>query len=271
MNPYDLTPQEFMAYHYIKSREYLGQSYTRTSDLAEILKCTERSARRVVASLVEKGCIKRLVRSLYVCVPFGDIDDLKRDTSVLSAHSIASKLVETPPNTSDEVLVGAEPRPVQIEGISVKYYDDDSGLVAIGRVEPAETEKPSKSNIKYHRTVPRDQWTMHHVGKEFRLRLAQITRMDQDTWRSPVIGAASESTRLVQALYKWQHDYGITPQEAATLLDEFFESDDVRRISNEFPPYRLYMQYIKVNIDKLRAKTVSSSHLEEVGGQVLPW
>lgn len=273
MNLFDLTPDEFMAYHYIKSREFRGQSYTRTSDLADILKCQERKARRIVASLIQKGCIRRAMRSLYEVVPFEDSVDLKTVSTDLSAHSKASKLEDMPSKTSNEVLQGAEYRPESTGGIVVKYYDDDSQLGGIGQLEPKQVKKPAKTakSTKYHRTIPRSEWTMQHVGKEFRLRLAQINRGSADSWRSPVIGVANESTRLVQALYKWQSEYGITPEEAAILLDEFFESDDVSRISNELPPYRLYMQYIKVNIDKLRARTVTSDVLEEIGGQVLPW
>lgn len=270
MDLFELTPDEFMAYHYIKSRVFHGQSYTRTSDLAEILKCQERKARRIVASLVEKGCIRRAMRSLYEVVPFEDSTNLKTVSTDLSAHSKAYKLEDMPSKTSNEVLQGAEYRPESTGGIEVKYYDDDSQLGGVGLVEPKQEKKPAK-NTKYHRTIPRSEWNMQHVGKEFRLRLSQLNRGSVDSWRSPVIGVANESTRLVQALYKWQSDYGITPEEAATLLDEFFESDEVTRISNELPPYRLYMQYIKVNIDKLRSRTVTSDVLEEIGGQVLPW
>lgn len=265
MNLFDLTPDEFMAYHYIQTREFRGESYVRTSDLAPILKCTDRTARRVVASLILKGYIVRLARSLYSLVPF-------EDTSDRNGHSKASKLEELPSNTSNEVLQGAEIRPTSIGGIEVKYYDDDSNLGGVGLVEPKVPSVTKKTaTTKYHRTVPRSQWTMQHVGKEFRLRLAQLNRGQIDSWRSPVIGAANEATRLVQALYKWQSEYGITPEEAATLMDEFFESDDIQRMSNEFPPYRLYLQYVKVNIDKLRTRAVTSTVMTEIEEQVIPW
>ncbi len=273
MNLFDLTPDEFMAYHFISSRDFKGQAYSRTSDLAVVLKCTDRTARRVVASLIEKGCIRRLARSLYEVVRFEESSVPFEDTSVRNGPYKSYKLEDMPSNTSDEVLQGAEDRPESIGGIDLKYYDDDSHLGAVGitlpRTQPA--KKAASNTIKYHRAVPRSEWSMQHVGKEFRLRLSQLDRGMSESWKSPVIGAANESTRLVQALYKWQTEYGITPEEAATLLDEFFESPEAKKISNELPPYRLYLQYIKVNIDKLRARAVSSVVLEETGGQVIPW
>ena len=270
MNLFDLTRDEFMAYHYIQRNEYRGQSYTRTVDLAGVLKCSVSTAKRVVASLVRKGCVNRVQRSVYTIELLEPTVDLKRLTSDPNGPYIASKLEELPSNTSNEVLQGAEIRP-EIGGIEVKYYDDDSMIGGVGLIEPKTAPIQKKSaTTKYHSTVPRSEWSMQHVGKEFRLRLSQLNRGMLDV-RSPVIGAANESTRLVQALYKWQSEYGITPEEAATLMDEFFESDDIQRMSNEFPPYRLYLQYVKVNIDKLRTRAVTSTVMTEIEEQVIPW
>jgi len=263
MNLFDLSPNEYMAYHYIQSRVVDSTSYTRTADLARVLNCSMATARRVVNSLIDLNLIKRVMRSVYSVEPLVISDE--RLALIPRVSSKANKLIDNS-NPSNEVLEGGKIHQESAGVLEVRYYDDSDDVAGIGKFDPPQT----KSSHKYHRTRPRSEWSMTDVGREFKLRLAQHNAANLTAaWKAPVIGVGVQAKELAAGLVGYKKRDGVTPQEAAQLLDEFFDSDYSKKIGNEVPAHKMFLHYIKVNIDNLRARTVTSSAEAEIEGQDL--
>ena len=152
--------------------------------------------------------------------------------------------------------------------------DDLGGPGLIEDRPPAKSRHRAKRRYKVpatHRDTPREDWTMDFVAKEFRLRLQKAKPLTLDNWRTAgVIGIGTGGNRMLLALKKWEFEYGITPQEAALLVDRFFDDPrQVSRIDNDIPAYRIFMEYLKRNIDGLRKRNVDPEFDAWIESQVI--
>ena len=123
-----------------------------------------------------------------------------------------------------------------------------------------------------HREIPREQWTMEFVAKEFRIRCKELDPVTVETWRTRVVISPTGGNEMTMALKAWQAQYGITPQEAATLLDDFFaDPQQTDKIDSQTPAYKHFLQYLKTHIDRLRMDTVTDADMDRITSQVFPW
>ena len=150
-----------------------------------------------------------------------------------------------------------------------RYEDpDEIDTAGIGRIEapPKPTKrKPTKTVPSLHRQVPREEWDMNFVAKEFKHRYQPIAM------RRNLIGGGGDK-QLGMILRKWQADYGLTPQQAATLCDDFFADErEVARISNDPPAFRQWLNYVKKNFDRVSASQITTADIERVEAQEVPF
>lgn len=160
------------------------------------------------------------------------------------------------------------------------YEAEGDDLSGVGMVTPRKslTERV-KTSLKRkprvptaHREVDRSQWTMEFVAKEFRIRCKELDPLTVETWRTRVVISPTGGNEMTMALKAWQAQYGITPQEAATCLDQFFaDTKNTDRIDSQTPAYKHYLHYLKTHVDRLRMNTVTDADMDRVTSQVFPW
>jgi len=273
-----LTPEQFMAAAFILSREVNGQSYTRTLDLAVILQCSPATARRIVASLVDMGVLLRIIRGTYAIQNPNRVSEQRAPVSEQRAP-VSEKFTVSTSSTSKTYLALVSPNglpkgaPPLFKGIQIikkehplaGWIDDDADLHISGGWDApkAKPTKRSRSVPVAHRLIPRELWDMAFVAKEFRLRISQaVSARDL-----ALLG--SDGNKLLMTLKVWEVDYNLTPREAATLCDQFFDSKPF--LSNKVAPFRMYLEFMKRNIDQIRGKVLSEDFKTKVAEQVLPW
>jgi hypothetical protein len=149
---------------------------------------------------------------------------------------------------------------------------DLGGVGFIGERPAAPAKKPPKPP-KYRNLVPREEWTMNEVASEFRYRAAMFTPK-AGAWDDPInLRGANHSggNSLLMALKVWAGK-GLTPQDAASLLEDFFaDSRETAKITNAFPAYKLYLAYIQKHIDTLLAGKVTPEYIDHIEEQDISW
>lgn len=278
-----LTPEQFMAMSYVVARKWDGKHHVRTEDLAMVLGCGVRKAALVISSLIEAGLIIRIRRGVYEIKATKRAEEVHTDAEEVHGGALpwyVDKQTSTDymaREVTDVTSLGGVAPVKGIELITEKRavrnsYDDGDDLAGFGLTEPRQPKakpKPKRAELQFHRSVPRSEWTMQHVAKEFRMRVSQL---GLEAATGGIIGLGTNGNRLAMALSQWQSDYQIKPQDAATILDQFFaDSSQTSRISNDFPAYTIYLDYLKRNIDRTRGTEISDDYREKVKAQVLPW
>lgn len=278
-----LKPVDFKAACYVLTRSDHDLAVIPTKDIAAILDMTERQARRVIQSLIEAGLMTRVQRGVYrihmpeertsVSYEGTSGDHERTPVSVLlpvSSHMTIDLVTKTP----NGVLVGRSAPPkgyTTTKGNTVADgydADDVSDLGGVGHIRSA--DRPSKRRSRpatpqFHRSVPRSEWDMNFVAKEFRHRLHPFVVQRN------LIGAGGGKS-LPAALRRWEAEYGLTPQEAATLCDDFFDDErQAARISNSVEAYRQWLQYIKENFDRVHIGDVEDADVARVASQEVPF
>lgn len=246
-----LDPQAFMATCYVLTQADGDLARVPTKNIAAVLQCDDRTARRVVERLVEAGVLARIERGIYRICLDGERSLVTEERSLVTeeryvySHMASKAMTVLTPNGVNTggyaPAKGENRRNMPIE------YDTGDHLGGIGMTEPRVQPQRQRKDAKppgMHREVPREQWNMRFVAKEFRHRLHLDCR-DKNLYH----GGGSDE--LVKVLKIWEGQHGLTPVIAAALVDDFFaDSREVSRISNEVPAWRQFLEYLKRNVDR---------------------
>lgn len=275
-----LTPQQFMAACFILDRAEGSLAVARTADVAEAVGLAPRQARRLVAGLIERGVLARIERGVYrvghevlaeaqgLEDPVEAHEDPERSSMTaftpVSSHMTNDMATKTP----NGVLVGRS-APLKgykiLKGFGMRREDHGDDLGGVGRTGQPPPSKPPSTPPQFHRVVPREDWNMNFVAKEFRHRL------HPHRVRLNLVNGGGDN-RLPMALRKWQADHGLTPVQAATLVDDFFDDAvETARLGNGVDAWRHFLDYAKRNLDRVQARSVSADEVERIQSQVLPW
>lgn len=276
-----LDPQEFMAACYILTQTDHDLAVVKTSAIAQVVGVTDRQARRLVARLIEAGVLTRVQRGIYrVQHPGkGTGESAEKDTvvpertgesvsgSVYSHMAIDDMATKTPNGVLVERSAPVKGYKILRGSIMPISYDDGDDLGGFGLTEPrrsASKRSPSKPP-KFHREVPRSDWNMRYVAKEFRHQL------QPHAMRLRLIGGGGDD-KLVKALMTWQGQYGVSVEDAATLVDDFFaDPSETGRLCNEVDAWRQFLIYAKRNVDRLRDAVVDEDYLASLDAQEVPF
>lgn len=238
----------------------------RTVDIAEEVGISRPTAQRAIAELITAGFMTRLVRGRYqlsmseLCQSVSEERSLVSEPEYVRTTSNSQEVKEVPNGTS-----GAEAP----KGITLRTYDDGDDIGGVGRIEsksppvPRKRATPVPSN---HRSVPRSEWTMDFVYKEFTHRLWLWQRTTGKTL------PGDQDKPLKSVLRKWALDYGLTPQEAAELCDRFF--DDPKQtvlFGKGWIVYRQFLYYVKVNLMDVRGTVITEDFRDSLYQQEVPW
>lgn len=234
---YGLSPQEFMAAH------YLAQVSGRASgaEIATRLGVSDRTGERVLLSLADKGLIQRLSRGRYGLLWMAlDPSPMTVEPSPVTVSNLVSSTTTTSSTQvgmSNDIPTSAA-RPREGEHIEKRFPVADD--LEPGRLKP----KPQKSKRKtpfnmpdkYHRfTQPREEWDVPHVVKEFGIRYQH---------------AFPESIYLVEGkslsvMLNWSRSaHGITVPQMLTALDQFF-THHAQKVGDDESPTRAFLGYFK--------------------------
>lgn len=261
-----------------------GRITARSADLAEEMDMGLRTVQIAVRELIDSGFMSRVRRGSYQI----DLSALapRQETAQQTAHEVhagaqevqlaaSKRYVRTTTSTSDNDetanAVSSERgrAPGTPKGITMIAYDDGEGLGGLGRVDGHSSAKDARRNAKVpdlHREVPRDQWTMSFVVKEFKHRLWQWQRSSGKS----LVGDHTKS--LAPALNRLAKTSTLTVQEAAALCDMFFDDQrETARLGKGVLAYVQFLQYVKVNVDQIRGTVVTDEYRESVMSQELPW
>jgi hypothetical protein len=290
MTDYDLltlglTPEEITTALYMRNRMLDGVIYASTADLAALLGCSDRNARRVVASLLEKGLIARSGRSQYVPVLAADGTEVAAKRTPVSANSSvyltskASTEAVTPTASNEAVVGGAAP----VKGVEVikektvaryDYETEGNDIGGVGFIGERPTPPAKKPKVQQYRNlVPREQWSMDDVVADFRQRVLPFVQEKIESWHDlpNLRGNHTGGNSMMFVLKGWQRE-GLSPQDVATLLDDFLADErETSKITNALPAYKLALAYIQRNIDTLLGKKVSPADLDRIMNQELTW
>lgn len=250
---YDLNPSEFMAACYMLASARDGVVRMHADEVAQVLKCSRASAYRVLSGLVDKGLFARPTSGVFLVnsvspvrqeVPpvSQSVSPVRQNRYVYVADygyrssGLATDLLRKSVGVQAPVKGDIELRyDYESEG------DDLFGIGAIDRPTP-KPKRNRRAEIKYHRTVPREDWDMTHVAKEFRHRLATMR---------PDLSMDSDTPRLLEVLRVWQGQNGVTPQEMAATVDNFWnDADRARTMRAEPAPWRQFLQFAKVKTNR---------------------
>ena len=278
--PLDLPPAEFKAAHVLARASRL-----RTVEIAELVGITERHARRVLAHLLGAGLIERETRGLYRLVRSGERTSMSGN---LFGYMATSSKAVLPEDTSYLQSGGDIPprgmndtKETSVARDDYETEGDDLGGLGLTEPRPSLTKRVTTAKAEAarpkvpaaHRDVSRDRWTMDFVAKEFRLRARDFGAQPTiATWRERTVINPTGGNSLVMTLKAWQAQQGITPQEAATLLDRFFDDPkQTDRIDSSIEAYRIYLDYLKRNVDLLRRESTSAHVRDLIDSQVISW
>lgn len=235
---YDVTPQEYMAAHYMQR---LGGRVS-GREIAERLQVSEATGRRVLVSLAAKGLIQRIARGRYalswVSVEQSLVSVEQSPVSVskvLSSTSSTYRSLEVPNGTSNGP---AAPSRGSEDFSEVRFPVADD--LEPGKLKPTQATPPAKKLFskpdKYHRlTQPRETWGIPHVVKEFEIRALQ---------ELPNSVYVPEGKKLSMTLGMAARDYGLTVPQMLTAMDQFFRHE-ASKIPESTAPTRHFLAYLK--------------------------
>lgn len=258
-----------------------GRVTARTDDLANELGVSRTTAQRAVRDLITAGFMTRLVRGSYRIEALAGT--VSSDRSLVNTTEERSYLDRTTSSTSSKTskpdgsathsqapsAPNARINPICRKGLDMaRYTDDGEDLAGFGLTEyrpPKPANRPkAKAVPNLHRAVPRDEWTMEFVVKEFRHRFYLWKNSGQV--RSQPIGERLKP--LMIGLRKWQAEYGVSVQEAADLCDRFWDDpDQTSRIGNAVPATNLFLHFVKMNIDSVRANELPEDYFDLLDAQ----
>lgn len=249
-----------------------GRVMMRTADLAAEFGVTPRTMQTAIRELIDAAFMTRIVRGVYQIRVSAVSEERKTSSEERKSVSEPGYVRTTSSSDITEVPDGTSAAPSaekSTKGITlVRYEDDGQGLAGVGQSETvkAEPRRQRRGVPDLHRSVPREDWTMAFVAKEVNHRLWQWQR------RSGKTLAGSQTKNLTQALNTWALDYGVTPQEAATLCDRFFDDTaQTSRLGKNATVTAQFLQYVKVNLQNVRDIVVTDEYRESVMSQELPW
>ena len=272
-----LTSQEFHAAAYMLGHARFGRIDMPTSNIAEVLQCSEVTARRVLVKLVEIGLFIRPSRGVF----FVEKVQPKRSPVIVSTDKrspvienkyvyvddivtiTTSKLVE--PNGSTN-LGGCAPLMGKMKvRIMPIEYDDGEHLGGVGKPDtPTAKENrraKRKRDLTFHRLVPRDQWDTAFVVKEFRHRMA-ISRPD-------ILGGGVNGHTMLTVLRTWERDNGLSVQDMATAVDQFFDSSGMVPTLSEKPhAYRVFLSYLQGQYRTILASDITDEWIDSLDKQM---
>lgn len=237
-----LSPAEFMAAHFL--HRVSGRASGR--EIAEALGVGERTGRRVLESLAEKGLIQRVSNGRYMLLwlaesrpEMAESRSLVTESKVhLLVTSSNSPLVEVPSGTS----TWASPPSEGLDQVRFPMADDlEPGR--IGPPKPTEKKRRSLFNKpdKHHRlTQPRETWDVPHVVKEFEMHA-------QHAFPDSVYVA--EGKKLSVTLRMARADYGITIEQMLTAVEQFF-AHHASNVPKNTSPVQHFLAYLSKYIDQ---------------------
>ena len=234
---YGLSPQEFMAAHYLQ--RVSGRASGR--EVADHLGISERGGRRVLTSLVEKGLIQRVRHGRFALLWLAETRPLVAEsrpwvaeTKVLSS---SRSTTSTQVGMSNDIPTSAS-RPLEGEHIEKRFPLADD--LEPGRLKPkpekSSRKTPFKMPDKYHRiTQPREEWGVPHVVKEFHIRY-------QHAFPESIYVVEGKS---LSVMLNWsQSAHGITVPQMLTALDQFF-THHAHKVGDDESPTRAFLGYFK--------------------------
>jgi hypothetical protein len=125
-------------------------------------------------------------------------------------------------------------------------FDDGDDLTGFGLLEERPGKKVRRRQgreerryaLKYHRTIPREEWDMGHVVKEFKHRMAMA--------RSDILGGGTDHLALTKTLHLWSVDHDLTLMDIIAAIDLFF-TDPVRvaALSERPMPYKVFLSFLQ--------------------------
>lgn len=271
-----LTPNEFMAATYILTQTQEGTARISPENVAKVLGCSYPTAVRVVSSLVEKGVFSRPKRGILEVHTVKDerspvivadevtiTSDRSRVSHVVDMVDMRHvSLVEPDGSTNSG---GTPQSAVQktMGKIMPISYDDGDDLGGFGLTEPRTQQKTRtqrKRELKFHRLVPREDWQMAHVVREFRMRLVHA--------RPDILGG-TDGHRMQAALSTWKSDHGLTPQDAATAVDMFFDTPALVADLKENPAaYKYFLRFLQTQYRAIQASEVTDDWLDSLDKQL---
>jgi len=148
------------------------------------------------------------------------------------------------------------------------YYETDDGenLAGVGRTEKRShrermTRAERRAALKYHRLTPRDQWSVAHVVKEFRHRMA--------TARPDILGGGTDGSTMTVVLQKWSKDHGLSVTDMATAVDRFFEDIETVTSLTETPPaYKRFLHFLQQNYREITREEISDDWVSSLDAQM---
>lgn len=234
---YGLTPQEFMAVHYLE--RVSGRASGR--EIAERLDVSRRTGERILSSLADKGLIQRLGNARYVLLwmaqnasPMTQIASPVSQTKVLSTTSSTKAVLV---DMSSDISTSAA-RPFQGDHIEKRFPMADD--LPPGRISPPKPDAPKQRLFtkvdKYHRlTQPREEWGIAHLVKEFGIR-------SQHAFPDSIY--VVEGRQLSSVLAMAQRDYGLSVTQLMTAMEQFFEHH-AKGVPDHTSPTRYFLAYLK--------------------------
>ena len=118
-------------------------------------------------------------------------------------------------------------------------YDDGEGLFGVGMTEPKKERARAKrkKDLNFHRLVPRDQWDVTFVVKEFR-HMMYLKRPD-------ILGIGVDSKSMATALNIWRRDHDLQIADIITAMDLFFEGDTPSMLRETPKPYTVFLRFLQ--------------------------
>jgi hypothetical protein len=239
---FDLTPQEYMAAHFLE--RHAGRVSGR--EVAERLGLSEKTGRRILSSLARKGLIQRISRGRYALLWMTvEPAPVTVERSPMTVSKVLSSSTTTKPVLVD-VPSGTSTRAARpFEGIHIEKRFPVADDIEPGRLKPPSPEKPKRSLFKkpdkYHRvTQPRESWGVSHVVKEFEIRSLQ-------TFPNSVY--VPEGRLLSATLSMAKRDYGISVEQMLTAIDQFF-THRAKNVPQDTSPSRHFLAYLKTYIEQ---------------------
>lgn len=271
MIPLDLPPTEYKTADVLLRAANGGNPRLRTVEIAEMVGITIRHAQRVLVALIKRGLALCTTRGVYQTAMTPTATSTSPNWYVYKPNDQEALATEA----ASQPLVGAAPEMSESRGRPpMRAYDDGDDLAGVGLTEPkaAKTSRPKRRVPAGHRDIPRERWTMEYVAKEFRKQCSDLNPITIATWRERTIISPTGGNEMAMVLKAWQAQYGITPQEAAAILDEFFaDPRETDQIDSSVPAYKRYLQYLKTHVDDLRKRDVTGHLVDLVDSQVIAW